>query len=890
MKRRWILIILTVLFLWFVVSRFTEIRQLRDTLLAGKWWWVLAAILTQAVFFVIFSATYQSAFSTVGIQTRTRDLIPVTLGSLFVNTVVPTGGAGGAALFAEDMKRRGKPATRTATAVLLQLICDFTAFTILLIPGLVYLFLVHDLKIYDILATAFLQFMTLFLSGVLILALWRPVWMHRLFGWSQRTANWIVGRFNSSLNLADDWAQKNAEEFSQAADSLARHPIRLLRTIGIAIVGHLVEATTLYTLFLAFNQPVSLGELAAGYGMGILFFIVSITPNGIGVVEGMMTLTFSQLGIPGAVAATVTLAFRGLQFWIPMLIGFFAVQRMRTAGPSQRALTEDWGVRFAAIMVGLMGVVNVLSAVTPSFADRLSFLEQFSPFEVQQGGRLTAALAGFALLLLAESLARRKAIAWYLTMTALGVSAASHLLKGLDFEEAALAIGLMVVLWLMRAHFHARSDPPSVYQGLRTLAFSVLFTLAYGVAGFFLLDRHFRVHFGLSAALRQTVVMFTQFYNPGLQPITGFGRYFAGSIYVVGAVTLGYALFMLVRPVVIRRPATHEDHERARSIVEAYGRSTLARFTLFEDKSYCFTQGGSVIAFTARGRAAIALGDPIGPPEDAANAIREFKDYCARNDWMPAFYQALPDCLDQYRRASLDAVSIGQEAILDVQNFSLEGRARKDLRSPYNRFLREGYQAVMHEPPLDDALLAELHSISDEWLTMMHGSEKRFSLGWFNEDYVRGSQVMAVHTPDGAISAFANILPEYQRNEAAVDLMRRRREIEPGTMDFLFVALFLWARSKGYATFNLGLSALSGVGEKSGDPAVEKALHYIYEHINQFYNFKGLYEYKNKFGPSWSPRYLIYPGPGALLPSVLALIEADSGNNLVQSYLKMRWK
>jgi uncharacterized membrane protein YbhN (UPF0104 family) len=150
MKKRWIFLVLTVLFLWLIVSRFTELKQLKSTLAQGQWGWILAAALSQMLFYVIFTASYQSAFYTVDISTRTRDLIPVTLGSLFINVVVPAGGAGGAALFTEDLARRGKPAARAASGVLLQLIADFSAFTLLLIPGLIYLFIQHDLKIYEI--------------------------------------------------------------------------------------------------------------------------------------------------------------------------------------------------------------------------------------------------------------------------------------------------------------------------------------------------------------------------------------------------------------------------------------------------------------------------------------------------------------------------------------------------------------------------------------------------------------------------------------------------------------------------------------------------------------------------------------------------------------------
>ena len=161
---------------------------------------------------------------------------------------------------------------------------------------------------------------------------------------------------------------------------------------------------------------------------------------------------------------------------------------------------------------------------------------------------LTAALAGFGLIALARSLDRRKRVAWILTEILLGLSILSHMIKGLDYEEALLAGALMVILWRMRDAFHARSDPPSIQQGLRVLIGAFIFTLAYGVSGFFLLDRHYNVNFGFWTALRQTIVMFTEFYNPGLTPVTRFGRFFADSIYIVGAVTFTYAGLMLLRP------------------------------------------------------------------------------------------------------------------------------------------------------------------------------------------------------------------------------------------------------------------------------------------------------------------------------------------------------
>jgi phosphatidylglycerol lysyltransferase len=223
---------------------------------------------------------------------------------------------------------------------------------------------------------------------------------------------------------------------------------------------------------------------------------------------------------------------------------------------------------------------------------------------------------------------------------------------------------------------------------------------------------------------------------------------------------------------------------------------------------------------------------------------------------------------------------------VDLATFALAGNANKDLRTAVNRLTRLGHRTEVHPPPLSDDLLNELRTLSDEWLTMMRGRELRFATGWFDDDYIRHSVVIAVHTPDGHISAFANVVPEYRRSEATVDLMRRRREVVNGAMDFLFVAMLTWAKEQKYAAFSLGLSALAGVGEHSDDPVVERALRYIYEHVNRFYNFKGLHAFKDKFRPCWEPRYLIYPGLATLPAVAAALVRAHAGEDFLRVNLR----
>src|SRR6476646_6298887 len=154
-------------------------------------------------------------------------------------------------------------------------------------------------------------------------------------------------------------------------------------------------------------------------------------------------------------------------------------------------LKTQIGLWSAAFLTGLVGVVNLLSSVTPNLYGRNHWLKEFLPFDIRASGHIFAALTGFILLTLATNLLRRKLVAWILTIGILVISIISHLLKGLDYEESILSGVVLVQLILMRHVFTAQSDRPSVAQGVRVLIGALLFTLAYGTVGFYLLDGKF---------------------------------------------------------------------------------------------------------------------------------------------------------------------------------------------------------------------------------------------------------------------------------------------------------------------------------------------------------------------------------------------------------------
>ena len=326
MKRRWLYWLLIAVFIWIVASRFGEITELSATLAKGHFQWLLVAVALQILHYVVSSASYRSAFSTVGVESRVRDLFPLLFGAMFVNVIAPTGGASGAALFVDHAARRGQSPSRAAVGILLQLIISLMAFTVILAAGMTYLGVTKHLETYQLGAAGILVFTVALASGLLILAGRYPDALKKLLAWIQHSLNGLVQKVRHVTFIPDEWVEKQGADFIEAASAITTHPRGMMITLCMLILAYVINIAGMYTLFLAFNQVVPIGSLVAGYTVGILFLIVSFTPQGIGVVEGIMPMVFSSLGVPNVPATLTVLAFRGLSLWLPLVIGFLLLR------------------------------------------------------------------------------------------------------------------------------------------------------------------------------------------------------------------------------------------------------------------------------------------------------------------------------------------------------------------------------------------------------------------------------------------------------------------------------------------------------------------------------------------------------------------------------------
>jgi uncharacterized membrane protein YbhN (UPF0104 family) len=196
MIRRVLLILILVAFVLLVLVHLKDLAKLTDTLATAQWQWVLFAGLCQIIYFVFLASSLQAAFEAVGVESRLRDVLPVTFGALFVNLLAPTGGAAGTALFVDDANRRGKSPARAATGTVLQQLADYGAFRLVMLAGLAYLFSRNDLTATEIFAGTVLLLIVGGLLSFLRLALLRPGWLRRFLKWVQDTLRRAFAAFN----------------------------------------------------------------------------------------------------------------------------------------------------------------------------------------------------------------------------------------------------------------------------------------------------------------------------------------------------------------------------------------------------------------------------------------------------------------------------------------------------------------------------------------------------------------------------------------------------------------------------------------------------------------------------------------------------------------------
>ena len=633
----------------------------------------------------------------------------------------------------------------------------------------------------------------------------------------------------------------------------------IIVSLGIELCGII----QLYMAMGASGSLLSISAACAGYVVATIFLVVSPFMRGMGAVELSLTYTLTLLGYDTLHAVEITILFRIFEFWLPLLAGLIAfVLKGRNIL-----------LRISpALLIFALGIVNIFTVlIRKPVNDRLLFLKNYLPVESIHASGFLVVFMGLILLVTAAFLLKGLRTAWLIALILSILSAVSHFTRQPEFREGLFASGVALVLIFTARQYRLKNNPRLVNLGMVTAASIFVAVIVYGFVGFYFLDvKHFGIDFSWRQSLVHTIRIFFLGLDYGLKPLTRFGGEFLVSIRLLGFGAWGFFFYTVIRPYI--RINDHEQNhlERAKSLVEKYGSSAVDYFKINDDKLFYFAEScEGFIAYRIANGFAIVLEEPVCAPSSKLRVIREFEQQCGKMGLKPAFYRVDEVSMNYFDRLRRKKLLIGQEAIMEVEGFSLEGREKKSLRNALNSLQKKGFTIATYYAPLETRLIEELRRVSDQWLKHYKKKEMVFSQGKFEEKTIRNNDVIVVKEPEGNIVAFLNIIPDYAPDECTYDLIRKTADAPGGCMDALIVELIKYTKQKNLRYLNLGMVPLAGILEPGNAP--EQLVKFAFEKIKRFRHYRGLREFKEKYATRWLNKYLVYENDFDLMQLPAAL-------------------
>ena len=631
-----------------------------------------------------------------------------------------------------------------------------------------------------------------------------------------------------------------------------------LAQIAVAALDLAAASAALWVL-LPNPHAVAFTALFLGYILAIVVALISHVPGGIGIFEAVMLVTVPDVDRPGLMAALI--AYRAIYYILPLLVAAMLVavkEGLRWRQPVGKAIDVVQVIAggIAPLVMSALtfvgGVVLLVSDALPGDADRLRLLRHVVPLPFVEATHIAASLAGTALLLLAPALFRRLDGAFFLTRALLVVGALFSLSKGVDYEEALLLLTIAALLQWTRGAFYRRTT-------LTMTAFSPAWTAAVALAA------------GLAVAIGLFAYKNVAYDEQLWWEFAWHGdaSRFLRASFAVGIVLFGVTVSRLFRPANQAEPDSVAPGPSEAALASA--ESTDANLALTGDKRFLVSPAGDAfVMYQVQGRSWIVMGNPVGSAAQWPDLLWQLRDRADAAQGRLLLYQisaaALPIAID----LGLQLVKYGEEALVDLGTFSLEGPDARTLRYVERRAVREGAEFQVVDAGAIPALIPELRQISDQWLAAKGQSEKAFSIGRFDPAYLANFDCAIVRHA-GEIVAFANIWKTSSKDELSVDLMRHATDMPYGTMDFLFIRLMQWGHANGYRHFTLGLAPLAGIESRRLAPIWARAGAFLYRHGEALYGFEGLRAYKDKFSPVWIPRYIAGPDGAGLARALIDL-------------------
>ena len=327
--RKFLFILVVFLAAAFIYLSFGELENIIQTLRQGNIAVIFLAVLIQLLWFFIMGLTYQSLYRVLGMEESLYRLSLLSASATFVNIIAPTVGMSGMAFFISHATGNGRPPGKVTIVTMLALFLDYVAFLFILTLGLIVLFRRNDLGPTEIAASSVMFAIAAVFGFLLYLGSRSAHALGNTLAKMARLVNRAVDPFIHRPYLSEARAHEFAHDMASDLKSLPEKYQSLLVPLLYSLASKALLMCVLLTIFVAFKVPFSAGTIIGGYAISYLFVILTPTPAGVGIVEGVMPLALSSLRVPWSAAVVVTLAYRGITFWFPLAFGALAMRLLQ---------------------------------------------------------------------------------------------------------------------------------------------------------------------------------------------------------------------------------------------------------------------------------------------------------------------------------------------------------------------------------------------------------------------------------------------------------------------------------------------------------------------------------------------------------------------------------
>lgn len=565
-----------------------------------------------------------------------------------------------------------------------------------------------------------------------------------------------------------------------------------------------------------------------------------------------------------------------------------AVQRpaVETESPGRGARFRSGYLRRApgiiATISALLGVLALLGALDSHERFRVHAITRVIPVPATAAATAVGAVSGLLLLRLAAALRKRKRLAWRFAVVIAAIMTVAHVARGVRVGEAAISAILLVLLVTARSRFTARSDPRSRWFAVLVFFQFTGVAILYGLLMLYAYNSRVEGHPSFWARLKEVLASlvgggggFVQIRGERLEDVLH-GTLFGFGLLIVVAVAL-----LALRPSEPIARLSGDDETRLRALLAKQGdRDSLGYFALRRDKSVVWSPTGkAAITYRVVLGVALASGDPIGDPEAWPGAIAAYQRLVQEYGWTAAVIGCSELGATVFKReCDLSALALGDEAIVEIDDFSLDGRPMRGVRQACTRVSRAGYEVRVrraHDLTADE--MAELQKVAEAWRG--DAVERGFSMALSRlGDPADADCVVACAYQEGRLTGFLHFVP-WGRCGLSLDLMRRDRGADNGLNEFMIAKVIEQAPDLGVARLSLNFAAFRDPierGERIGAGPILRAWRWVLIFASRWWQIETLYRFNVKFRPYWEPRFISYPSSRDIPRIAVAALEAEA--------------